>query len=369
MKSCFLFAVRSWKRKAKYCLLPLIPILLFVLAIAVTTPSLEVRDQPKSSKRQYEVSSQHTPVYIGNGCYNTSNVAPLIRLGTIYGRWYDEVVITQVKQDAYIPEDMNIYAVPSQGVSTYKKKFFCRSTDKFATYHVLNLNRLYLLRGSNMTFNLCINSTSTQEPGWVDLSIYSNITEYLHTTMGAGFHQFHVDANQTNCSSYTYVAPSDGFYYAGSGLPHKQTKFAMLVSFRVDIEMLYINHSDFLHGSTSYGPSVCNPIDESEIKCSVKFSDDWFFSAKHYDIFALGTASSEAGHLALVKWKSSFRKQWYTVPVIAGAILGFLVFLICVGCSYCAYRRKVCGRSYSVNRKKEQKQGYGSTDVQPLITN
>ena len=63
------------------------------------------------------MSSNHYPEDISNRCYNTSDVAPLIRLGTIYTQWFGEVVITQLKQEnVYIPEDMNIYVVPSEYV-------------------------------------------------------------------------------------------------------------------------------------------------------------------------------------------------------------------------------------------------------------
>ena len=213
-----------------------------------------------------------------------------------------------------------------------------------------------------MTFNVCVKSVSAQEPGWVNLSIYNNITQYLDTTIGIELHQFHVDANQTNCSTYTYVVPIDDFYYASSGVPDVQTHFAKIVSFRIDVEILYINRSNFLHGSTSYSVGVCNPIDESEIECSVEISHDRLFSARNYDILASSTTSSKEDQLALVRWKLSFQKQWYTVPVIAGAILAFLVFLICV-----AYRKEVFGCRYCVNWIKEQRGGYMSLDTQHPI--
>ena len=100
---------------------------------------------------------------------------------------------------------------------------------------------------------------------------------------------------------------------------------------------------------------MCNPIDEAEIKCSVEISDDRLFSARNYDILASSTASSKKDQLALVRWKLSFQKQWYTLPVIVGAILAILVFLICVGYSCCVYKKKVFGCRYW---KKEQRGGY-----------
>ena len=334
-------------RMAIHCFVPFIPIVLLVLIITVATTLLHNRDH--SGVQEYEVSRQHYPVFIGNRCYNTSNKAPLIRLGTIYSRWYSEVSITQVTQKHYIPEDMKIYAVPSEHIVEHKKRFYCESTDEIFE---LNIDRLYLLRDSVMAFNICIMSNSTEKPGQVNLTIFDNVTKYINVTMEIGFYEINVEAAQTNCSSYTYVAPNDSFYYVYAGIPRAQAHFANISSYEVEVEMKYVNLDDILNVSTSY--TVCYHTDRNgDTPCTLELDD--FFSARNYDIFAVSTSPSQQYCLGLVRRKLSFQRLWYAVPAIAGIILIILVFLICVGCSYCVYR------------KKGRKGDYESLDEQHLI--
>ena len=329
------------RRKAIHCFVPLIPILMFALAITVAIPSFLTRDQSKSSMQEYEIASTKYPFpdpYPSN-CYNTniSNVAPLIRLGTLYSRWYGEVVINQPPNNGhYVPLDFRVYTVPSEHVIEKKKRIYCSGT-----FSLLNINQLYLLNGSVMKINVCINSTSNTLPGWVDLFIYDHFESYHSTRNPIGHHRIYVGANQSKCSSYNYTAQNDSLYYASAG-NLDETCRASVTSFSVDIEIKYINVTELLNGSTSYRFGVCNKTKS----CSVAISDEWFFSASNHDIFVFVTSSSKLSELGLVGWQLSFQTLWYAVPAIGGAIIILPIFLITVGCSYCVYRKRGHGIEY-----------------------
>jgi hypothetical protein len=228
-----------------------------------------------------------------------------------------------------------IYVVPSEHVIEQKKWYYCNGT-----FPELAVSQLYLLQGSVMNFNVCISSTNDTFPGWVNLSIYDDFESYHIPSTGIAIelHKIYVDANQSNCSSYTYTAPNDSFYYASAG-NQDETCRAKVISFSVDIEINYINLTDLLNGS--YSSSVCNQTGTSEIKpCSVVITGDWLFSARNYDIFVFVTSPSKISELGLVRWQLSFQSVWYAVPAIAGAIVFLPILFMTVGCSYCVYRKK-----------------------------
>ena len=321
-------------RKAIHCLVPLIPILLFVLAIAVATPSLLTCDE--SSTREFEVSSWKNS-FPNENCDDPSKTAPLIRLGTINSRWY-EILLTQVlKTYYYIPQGFMIYAVPSDYVTRYTdtKKFFCSGKPDF-----VDVDQLYLLQGSIMTFNVCVCSNNTVRPGWVNFSIYDDVESYYNTSTvnTIDFHQIRVNASQTHCPMYTYTAPHDGFYYVMSG-NSKQTMYANVVSFSAEVDMKYVNLTDLWNGSYSTGE--CFQTDEEP--CSVAIHSDWF---RNYDIFVSVTSPPHKYQLGLVRWQLSFRTLWYSGPAVAGGIVAVPIFLIAVGVSCCVYRRKPRRRRY-----------------------
>ena len=195
-----------------------------------------------------------------------------------------------------------------------------------------------------MTFNVCIEPIKPSLPGWVNLSIYDDYKSYRKTVIenSTGFDRIYVDANHTNCSTYTYTVPNDSFYYASAGARGDNYQ-AKVFFFSVDIKIKYINLTGLLNGSISYRSGVCNRTGISNSKpCSVAISDDWFSSAKNYDIFVSVTSQLDDPYynLGLVKWQLSFQRLVYAVPAIAGAIVIIPIFLVTVGVSCCVYRKK-----------------------------
>jgi hypothetical protein len=334
------------RKKAIHCLVAFIPVILFVLAIAIATPSLLTRDKFKSSIRDIEVSGWTHP-FIHDYCGDTSKEAPLIRLGTVHSRWYYNVLLTQMlKNDFYYLQGFMIYAAPSEYVTkyTYTKNFSCSNDEADS----VDVDQLYLLQGSVMTFNICVSSSNPVQPGWVNFSIYNDFESYYNTSTikTVQFHQINVSANETYCPIYEFMAPNDSFYYVMSGNP-LQVHFATVVSFSVDINIKYVNWTELLNGSHSIDP--CYRTEQNHDKpCSVALHNDWFFSAREYDIFVFVTSSPYKYHPGLVKWKLSLRTLWYAVPAIAGGIVIFPIFLITVAISCCVYRRKPRRRRYKL---------------------
>ena len=330
------------RRRIVCCFVPCIPIMLVLLAITVVTPILSTYNESDSSHGIFEVSSENYPNYFFNNyCYNISTGAPLIRLGTVYSFWYSRISITQIPNERiYTNVDVKFYAVPSENVVERIEHFYCESD-----IYELRLEQLYLLKDSNMTFNICVMSQSSNSPGWVNLTVYDDLVNFsTRNEKGSVFswqYKIHVKAKGTNCSKCVFTAPHNSLYYAISGAGY-QTHCAKEIHARVDVDRKYINSTDW--ADTSYSKSVCTSDGETGKECTVPIEKDtssWVFSARNYDMLALVTSEPDdqqkVGHLQI---QPTFRSTVYSVPTVAGVILLAPIFAICAVVSCCVYKRK-----------------------------
>lgn len=326
----------------KYCLIVCIPIALVILAIVASTAALSAHKKTDETVRKFEVSgyTQH------RHCSNEDIGVPLIQLGSMKSFWYKSILITQDDTYAnYVDVAVQLYAIPSELVTEHTKKFSCNYSDDDGA--VLNLDQLYLLQGSVLSFNNCIQSTNKHSPGLINLSIYDNTTEYNNDGIGGKpfqQYQLHVEPNQTNCSGNSFRAPQDGLYYAVActSVVCPETNAAQIF-YKIDVEMKYISFADW--ADTSFNRSFCR-LDSVNKECSISTDDlnkDWFFSAKTYDIFAYVT-SKPGLSVGLVEIQASFRSTVYIIPTVIGGVLTAIYCICaCAGvscCSVCLWKRQ-----------------------------
>lgn len=294
-----------------------------ILAIVVSTAALSAHKKTDETVTKFEVSSRNQQQH----CSNEDIGVPLIQLGSINSFWYKKILITQDDTyNNYVDVTVQLYAIPSELVTEHIKHFSCNHSDLKGA--VLDLDQLYLLQGSVLSFNNCIQSTNKHSPGLINLSIYDNITEYNNDGIGGKpfqQYQLHVEPNQTNCSGNSFTAPQDGLYYAVActSVVCSSTNAAQIY-YQIDVEMKYISFADW--AGTSFNRSVCT-LDK---ECSILTDDlnkDWFFSAKTYDIFAYVT-SEPKDFVGLVEIQASFRSTVYIIPTVIGGVLT-AIYCIC----------------------------------------
>lgn len=328
------------RRQIKLCLVSSIPTALVVLAVIITTAIFFSHNKSDESVRYFEVSRHHQQ------CVDAIDTGvPLIRLGSVNSFQYKDISITQdYKVDpAYEAVTTQIYAVPSRLVIERTKWFTCNYSLESGVF--LNIEQLYLLQGSSISFNIGIKSTNETNPGLINLTIFDNNTDYKHRN-GEIFqqHQFHVKANQSNSSEYNFIATRDSLYSViscGLSICGPDSN-ASLISYKFDVKMKYVSYTDWT--DTAYNTSVCK-LDNSVNKCSfpVGNSNDWFFSAESYDILAhviSGPAQSEA--VGFLKITASFRSKVlvYNIATVIGGILLAIVYYVFCGVGCCVYRVK-----------------------------
>lgn len=319
----------------KHCLMAFIPIALVIMAIAVSTAALSAHKKTDESVRKFEVSSythhQH--------CSDEDIGAPLIQLGSTNSFWYKNIQITQDDTyGKYVDVTVQFYAIPSELVTEHTREFSCNYSDGDGA--LLNLDQVYLLQGSVLSFNNCIQSKNEHSPGLINLSIYDNFTEYSKDEVGGKpfqQYQIHVEPNQTNCSENSFTVPQDGLYYAVACTSVVcPSTHAAQIFYKIDVKMKYVSFSDW--ADTSFNRNVCK-LDAVKKECLISTDDlnkDWFFSAKTYDIFAYVTSKP----VGLVKIRASFRSTVYIIPAVIGGVLMAIYICTCAGVRSCVFVRK-----------------------------
>lgn len=320
--------LRCTKRRIAHCIVGCIPFALVVLAIIVSIAILSTYN--KTDEREFEVSSLHQHC---NGDVDTG--VPLIRLGSVNNFWYKDILIVQdVDSEVYKDVGVEIFVVPSEFVVKQTKEFSCNlSYDQGV---LLELDQLYLLQGSILSFNICVKSIIQDSPGFVNLNFYDDNIDFKG---GMFFHQqqFCVTANQVNCSNYNFTATHDSLYYAVScDSDCNSTSNSSLTSYRINAELKYISYTHW--ANKSYNTSVCKlDVLTKECMIATDMGKNWFFSAKTYDIFAYVTSeSTRLGRVGHLKIQPSFRSTVFVVPTVIGGILLAIVYVCCgVGCCVC----------------------------------
>ena len=317
--------LKCTKRRITHCIVGCIPFALVLLSIAVSIATLSTYN--KTDEREFEVSSLHQHC---NGDVDTG--VPLIRLGRVNNFWYKDILIVQdVDSKVYKDVAVDIFVVPSDFVVERTREFSCSLSYEKGV--LLELDQLYLLQGSILSFNICVKSIIQDSPGFVNLNFYDDNIDF-YSDMFFHQQQFCVAANQVNCSNYNFTATRDSLYYTKScDSDCNSTSNSYLTFYKIDAELKYISYTHW--ANTSYSTSVCQlDVLTKECLITTDMGKKWFFSAKTYDVFANVTSgSTKLGPVGHLKVQPSFRSTVYAVPTVIGGILLAIVYICCgVGC-------------------------------------
>ena len=316
---------RCTRRIAAYCGIACIPIVLAILAIGASTGYLSGQNRSTHSQHHFEDSSNnqtHCPKY-----------SALIRLGTVNSFWYSGVKIYQ-EDTQNTRVYVSFYAIPSKSVKVRKEQYSCKSN-----YIILLIYPVYLLKGSNLKFNICIQSTSKDLRGNINVTIFNNFTYFIKFQQHCGNssyikqHRIYVDANQSNCSNYSFTATHDSYYYVQSGAC---SYHASMTYYRVDYNVNFLSPSD-LSGT----PASCNSTKDMHSNCYVPIGNgNHWLSSQDYEIIASIAPSPDPSlHIGNLRIRSVFRDAVYLIPAIAGGIFFIPMFIVCAAASCFVYRR------------------------------
>ena len=279
-----------------------------------------------------------------NFLYRDSGVMP-IRVGTVNSFWYDSVSISQIinQNDHYYAQTVTYFVLPSEHLPVRRVKYSCPDEADSKQPHYgdkIVFDQLYLLKYSTLNFTtICINSTSEEYRGVLNLTICDNKKDYIIYNHDFGTHclqqyRLYVDANTSNCTGfYFFTAPHDGFYYITTVGPND--KNATVTSYKVDVDLRYLNSSNWANKNSACS-STGIPQPNS---CRIPIGKKGWFPPKNYDIVATITASGDLGKLTIDG--AATRSQVYIIPAVAAiaVIVVGLMCVVCAGVSVCAAGR------------------------------
>ena len=343
------------------CLIPIIPLALFAIAVTVSTPIIN-NIHSKSEVEQFETSGNlYEP---DTQCSTRDLLPPIIHLGTFSSEWYDGFFIKQDLPDKnmYEYKNLGVYIVQSHKVVERSMPFNCKAIDTNNGIE-LELSGVYFLSGTNVSFNICIRSVDVVKDGWVDMAFYSNRPSYdQNDNNTVNYHRFLIGPNQTKCYSYTYTAPFDSFYYIRMGTNCQcSSANVTAISFKMNADMRYVNASDqWLINSDE--KRACNRSDySSEKECKFTFPSSSFSKTQEYDIFAKVTSvafQSDFGHLSI---QPMFRRESLALPTIGGVVVLVpveITLIIVVCCCVCKSKQRT--RNLSFIEDGENIKDYGA---------
>ena len=334
-------------------------LLLVAMVVAVSTPIIN------HIHFQSEVESFETSINLYQQDFQCSTqnptAPPVICLGTFSTNWYDGFIVTQDLPDKNVYEynNLDVYVVESKRVIEHSRQFYCGDINTRNGVE-LELEGVYFLSGTNVSFNICILSTDLVQNGWVGIAFYGNRQSYDSNDDTLNYHRFTIGPNQSKCYPYNYMAPSDSFYYIRMGTDSQCSSINVTaVSFTMNADMRYINASDPWLIKSEKG--ACNRSDyssEKECKFTLPRSSSVFPNTQEYDIFAKVTsAGDDFGHLSI---QPMFNKDSLALPSVFGGIFLvptlFVFIFISVVCVCVKWRR----RSRNLSVIEENGENYGT---------
>ena len=265
-----------------------------------------------------------------------------IRVGKFNSFWYESVTATQLAGGLYYTLTANVYLIPEKKLPIRTQKYTCPCNQSNCEY--LYLRYFYLLEGSSVDFSLIFNSTSTTNPGFVNLTICDNYVNFNEADCSLQY-PISVRPHATGKAFKTrFTAPKDSYYFVTTY--NQFSMNALIHSYQVDVEMKYLNESDL-------GTNVAAHFSRTESQGISKqiFDNNGLASATNYVIVAAFDYSEAFGKMRVTK---HHRNLVYVVPAIAAAsfmLLG-VIFVACICVCYCIVkriiRRRRKGRELSI---------------------
>lgn len=316
-----------------------------LLMIAVAFPLFSVH--LKNKEYSCEVSGSHQV-----HCPNTESDAvsvPLywqpvaVRIGRLNSFWQNYVSISQELPDSrYVYSTISYFVIPSHHIHVHTKQFSCNGTGLLSMSY-----QLYMLQKSNLNMTVCIRSTNATSQGVRNITIcdtfisYSDYTSRLINNCLEQHHLF-VEPNGTNCTTLSFTAPRDSFYYITTASIHQRNTS---VDYRVDVNLQYLDSADWLDKTPK-----CRSIGYPPNSCHIWIERKNLFHAEEYTIIATNAEDTKYGYLEV---RQRYRSLAYIIPALAATALTLVGYSICL---CVGIFRKVI----QISGKRHRKQNYKS---------
>lgn len=311
-----------------------------LLMIIVAFPLFSVHLKNKEYSREVSGSSQlHCP----NTEIDAVSAPPVaVRIGRLNSFWQNYISISQELPDSrYVYSTISYFVIPSRHIHVHTKQFSCNKTAPG-----LSLNyQLYMLQKSNLNLTVCIRSNNGTSQGVRNITIcdtWPSYLNYTHRLINNCLEQHHlfVEPNGTNCTTLSFIAPRDSFYFltTASSNSHSNTK---VDSYRVDVNLRYLDSADWSNETPK-----CTSIGYPPNSCHIWVERKNLFHAEEYIIIATNAGDNKYGY---IKVRQRYRSLAYIIPALAATALTL------VGCSIC-----LCGgivrKVIQTSRKRHRKQ-------------
>jgi hypothetical protein len=280
----------------------------------------------------------------------TRNPIQAIRIGKFNTFWQKSVTVSQVaKRPNYDPLSINFYLIPEQKLQVHTDTYTC-SCNEYC-HDTIKLSRFYLLEGSSVHFTMLVNSTDPIDPGFVNLTICDNYTDFQSSLASCSWH--HVVTVQPNEGDKplitTFTAPKDSYYFITTY--DTLTSNARISSYEIVIEIKFLNASDWgeirpaVKASEDDLPDTTYTIYEGHLSENMLRSKEYVIVAQ----FPTGQLS-ERGQM---KINEHHRSTVYIVPaIVAGGPMVLGVTAIACVCAWNEIFKRKRNRSESESDTK-----------------
>jgi hypothetical protein len=317
------------------CLLVFVDMLAAAIAIGVLSTRL--------NEEEYVIEDDSVQQPHGPLIRQGSGIAPIIvtRFNTF---WHQTVTVQQLENGYAETQRLTLHKLPAKHVKIYTATttWSGRDSDVF-------IDGLYLLEGSNITFELLVGSTDYNR-GFVNLTLYNSFEAKSENTH---FDQrtFPVRAGETKLYSTTFISSRNAYYYI-----YSIGSDAKVYYFAVTSRISFLNYSDWTnekHTVYSNGNSHLAVFDDSSYS-SMAAAEDYLIVAEINRLYSF--SSGTYGQLKVHKNK---RSLVYVLPVIpmAGVFAALVTFVICA-----------CAGYYIVGRRTNVRIKGGSELRDPLVS-
>lgn len=312
-----------------------------LLMITVAFPLFSVHLKNKEYSLEVSGSSQ---VHCPNTEIDAVSEPPVaVRIGRLNSFWQNYVSISQELPDSrYVYSTISYFVIPSRHIGVHTKQFSCNKTG-------LLDYQLYMLQKSNLNLTVCISSTNGTFQGVRNITLcdtwpsYSNYRDLLINNCLEQHHLF-VEPNGTNCTTLSFTAPRDSFYYLTTASSNRYS-YTTVDSYRVNVNLRYLDSADL-----SDETPKCTSIGYVPNSCHIWVERKNLFHAEEYIIIATNAGDKTYGY---IKVRQRYRSLAYIIPALAATALTL------VGCSICLCGG-ICRKVIQMSRKRHRKQDYNS---------
>ena len=316
-----------YKRTRRRVLISLLIILLVFLDFVALAVAMGVLSTQLATK-QFVVqdSSRSQPFGPLKGSIAPSVVAEFNTF------WYESLTISQLDNNYAYQLQLKIFFLP-------------RTSIKTSTFHTItsdtgdiDVENLYLLQGSTVTFQLQITS-DTFEASIVNISLFDNYEDYTKVVPFDNY-TFAVSSYETTTFRRNFTAHRNAFYYFRTCYYRRSCMGAYVVNFSLESNIRYLNSSSWKKHKGTFIPML-----DSEVTIFHDSSFLGMMSNEDYVVIADTTEqfTPRPGQLHVTQHR---RNLVYVNPALAAAgllvLYGAVLSCVCI-CFFVRRKRKKDG--------------------------